>query len=59
MAPCLTDYLKVLPVDPQNGSWTSPTVYNTDYTVLLVSATTGQVTIAAPSAEGITISVTR
>jgi len=63
LAPCLANYLAVLPVDPQApGSWVSASNYNTGYTIKLVSATTGQLTIDAPNAPGDnggTISVTR
>ncbi len=61
LAPCLDDYLAVLPVDPQTGTWTSPTSYDTDYTIWQDS-TTKQVTINAPSSSadgGGTISISR
>ncbi len=47
VAPCLSSYLAVMPVDPQTGSWTDVTNYDTGYTVKQDS-TTKQVTIAAP-----------
>ncbi|OGI64956.1 hypothetical protein A3A95_02275 [Candidatus Nomurabacteria bacterium RIFCSPLOWO2_01_FULL_39_18] len=61
IAECISAYLLVLPVDPQNGSWTDDDNYDTDYTIKQ-DATTKQVTINAPSAPGDgggTISVTR
>lgn len=59
IAPCLSDYLAVMPVDPQSpGAWTSVTNYNTGYNIQSIGSS-GQVTIAAPNAEGVTISVTR
>ena len=48
---CLAPYLAVLPFDPSNTSakWTSPTDYDTEYTVTQ-NATTKQVTVSAPEA---------
>jgi len=52
-------YVAGMPYDPQTGSYTDCTTYNTGYTILR-NATTGRVTIAAPDAQlGETISVTR
>ena len=49
LAPCLSSYLAVLPVDPQTpGSWISPTNYNTAYTITQ-NATTFQVTVSSKS----------
>jgi prepilin-type N-terminal cleavage/methylation domain-containing protein len=59
---CLGSYLAVLPVDPQTGSWTSKTAYNTKYTIMM-DATTKQVTVAAPQSTSdgmaVVISITR
>lgn len=52
-------YLAKLPYDPNIGSYTDCTTYDTGYTVYQDS-TTGRMTVAAPSGEiGSTISVTR
>lgn len=62
IAPCITAYLAVLPFDPEVGSWTSATNYDTRYTILQ-NGTTSQVTIAAPesTSDGMSavISLTR
>jgi prepilin-type N-terminal cleavage/methylation domain-containing protein len=52
-------YLAELPRDPDNGSYTSCTTYDTQYTIV-VSESSNRVTVAAPDAElSETISVTR
>lgn len=54
-------YLAALPYDPSasGASYTDCTSYDTGYTIMQ-DATTGRITVAAPSAElGETISVTR
>lgn len=51
-------YLGTLPVDPQAGSYTSCTTYNTGYNIVR-DATTGRITIFAPSAQLGTIQITR
>lgn len=62
IAPCLTPaYLPTLPYDPTatNAQYVSVSNYDTGYTILM-STTTGFVTVAAPSAElGASISITR
>ena len=62
IAPCLvTEYLSSMPIDPSDSDadWTSETSYATGYTILQ-NATTGAITIAAPTAElEQTISITR
>ena len=61
LASCLSSYLAILPVDPQAGSWTDASTYNTKYQVKMDS-TTKQVTVTAPqsTSDGSTlISVTR
>ena len=65
LAPCVSDYLAVLPVDPSKtgAQWTSATNYDTGYTIAQ-NDTTFQVTIAAPEsandpAGSTVISVTR
>ncbi len=62
MGPCLvTEYLPSMPVDPSDtdAQWTSETNYGTGYTIAR-DATTGAITLSAPSAElSATISVTR
>ena len=57
---CITpDYLASMPIDPQTGSHTDCTTYDTQFEISQ-SATTGRITVAAPDAElGETISVTR
>ena len=51
-------YIAQLPVDPQTGSWTDCTNYDTQYSILQTAA--GRVTVSAPDAEGgAVISVTR
>lgn len=51
-------YLASMPFDPSTGNYTDCTDYDTGYTVLQNSTTT-RVTVAAPSAELQTISMTR
>lgn len=52
-------YIAQLPVDPQTGSYTDCTTYDTQYTIYQ-SATDSRMTVTAPDAElGETISVTR
>ena len=56
---CLVDkYIAAMPSDPTNGSYTDCGTYDSDYTILK-SATNNRITVAAPSAELQTISVTR
>jgi type IV pilus assembly protein PilA len=59
---CLVStYLPSMPFDPSaaGAAWTSTTTYNTGYSVAQ-DASTGRVTVSAPSAElGVTISVNR
>jgi hypothetical protein len=43
-------YVGTMPVDPQNGTFTSCTAYDTDYTILR-DATTGRITICAPDTQ--------
>ncbi len=51
-------YIAQLPVDPQTGTWTDCTTYDTQYEIAQTAA--GRVTVSAPDAEGgATISVTR
>lgn len=55
----VTTYLAEMPVDPQDGSWTDCSSYDTGYSVA-VSATDDRVTVSAPSAQlSETISVSR
>ncbi|MDI6734318.1 MAG: type II secretion system protein [Patescibacteria group bacterium] len=62
LAPCVVPtYITQLPYDPSatDASYTSTSSYNTGYYILR-DATTGRITITAPSAElGETISVSR
>lgn len=62
IAPCLvTEYLNSMPVDPSDSDaqWTSEVSYATGYTILK-DATTGAITLSAPTAEiDETISITR
>lgn len=52
-------YIAEMPVDPQEGEWTSCTDYNSGYTIHR-SATDARITVSAPFAElNETISVTR
>lgn len=51
-------YLGAMPYDPQTGSYTDCTDYDTGYTILR-DATTGRITIEAPSAQNSTIKITR
>lgn len=57
---CLVpDYLPALPIDPSNGSYTSNTMYKTDYSIYQDSSTS-RITVAAMEPElGQVISVTR
>jgi type IV pilus assembly protein PilA len=61
IAACLVPtYLPSMPFDPQSGSWSSSTLYNTGYSVLQEGGAAGRVTVAAPGQElGAFISVTR
>jgi prepilin-type N-terminal cleavage/methylation domain-containing protein len=58
--PCLVPtYLAELPLDPETGSFTSASTYDTGYT-LIQDTTTKRLTVNAPSAElGEKISITR
>lgn len=58
--PCVAPtYLAEIPYDPSSGSFVSGSEYNTGYTVTK-NATTGRITVSAPSAElSQAISVTR
>jgi len=61
MGPCLVaTYLPDMPFDPKasGAHWTSTADYDTGYTIKK-DATTGRITVAAPSAELETISYTR
>lgn len=61
IGPCLVSaYLPNMPFDTKasGAHWTSTTDYDTGYTIIK-NATTGRVTVAAPSAELETISYTR
>jgi hypothetical protein len=62
MANCvIPDYIATLPFDPSDldGFYVDTTNYHTGYTVIR-NASTGRITVAAPSAElGETISITR
>jgi prepilin-type N-terminal cleavage/methylation domain-containing protein len=52
-------YIAALPVDPQNGSWTSCSSYSTGYTIQC-DPTTSRITVCAPNAQlGETICVSR
>lgn len=59
----IPNYIASLPVDPQNGTFTSCAAYSTGYRVSVSTASAGQssrVTVSAISPElGATISVTR
>lgn len=46
----VTKYIAEMPADPEDGSWTSCSSYNTGYTIKK-SASDNRVTVAAPSAE--------
>lgn len=50
LAPCLADYLAIMPVDPDTGSWVDADNYSTGY--MIVKNADNQVTIFAPDAEG-------
>jgi len=53
------DYIAAMPYDPQTGSYTSCTTYNTAYNIAR-NATTGRITICAPNVQlGETICITR
>ena len=53
-------YIAAMPSDPSDGSYTSCGIYDSYYTILQsATATGGRITLAAPSAELQTISVTR
>lgn len=55
----VTTYIAEMPVDPQNGTYTDCTDYDTGYTVVS-SASDDRVTVAAPSAQlSETIEITR
>ena len=54
----VSDFVAALPADPGNGSYTDCTNYNTGYTVI-VSTSNNRVTVSAPGAELVNISVTR
>ena len=61
VGPCLVPaYLSDMPFDPKasGAHWTSTADYDTGYTIKK-DATTGRITVAAPSAELETISYTR
>jgi len=52
------EYVAAMPLDPQDGSYTDCTAYQTGYTVVVT--TDNRITVAAPSAElGEIITVTR
>jgi len=51
-------YVGAMPYDPQNGSYTDCTSYDTNYDISR-DATTGRITVSAPSAQLGTIQVTR
>jgi len=52
-------YVAGMPYDPQTGSYTDCTTYDSGYTISR-DATTGRVTVAAPTAQlGETIGITR
>src|SRR3989344_1720622 len=55
IAPCLSDYLAIFPVDPGSatvaaGTWTNVDTYNTKYTIWQATSTK-QITITAPTAS--------
>lgn len=54
-------YIAQMPVDPQTGTWTDCTAYDTQYEIVQTSASAGaRVTVSAPDAElGASIQVTR
>jgi len=43
-------YISKMPTDPQSGSWTSDTNFESSYTVVK-DATTGRITVSAPDTE--------
>ncbi|MBI2013727.1 MAG: type II secretion system protein [Candidatus Colwellbacteria bacterium] len=52
IADCLVPtYISSLPVDPQTGTWTDATNYDTQYEVL--QDANGQITVSAPDAQDI------
>ncbi len=54
--PCIVPtYIPEIPFDPSTGSFTSPTVYETEYTVLR-DATTARITVCAPGGAEAAIS---
>jgi len=56
---CLVDeYVATMPYDPQTGSYTSCTTYDSKYKISC-STTNGRITISAPDAQGETISISR
>ena len=60
IAPCLVPtYVPSMPRDPQTGTYTSVTSYNSAYTIVQ-DAASGRITLSAPGAElGETITTTR
>lgn len=55
----VTTYIAEMPVDPQDGTYTSCSSYDTGYNIS-VSSTDSRITVSAPSAQlSQTISVTR
>ncbi len=54
----VSEFVAALPTDPSSGSYTDCTNYNTGYTVA-VSTSNNRVTVSAPEAELVNISVTR
>ncbi len=56
--PCIVPtYMAMMPVDPKVGNFTSASSYDTGYTVVR-DATTGRITVAAPSTEIATPTIT-
>lgn len=56
---CLVDeYVATMPYDPQTGSYTSCTTYDSQYSISCSTAN-GRITIAAPDAQNETILITR
>ncbi|MDO8265305.1 MAG: prepilin-type N-terminal cleavage/methylation domain-containing protein [Candidatus Parcubacteria bacterium] len=51
-------YLGTMPYDPQNGSYTSCSSYDTNYNIFK-DAVTGRITVEAPSAQLGAVQVTR
>lgn len=57
---CLVDvYLPKMPFDPSTGNYTDCTDYDTGYTIIQSTSTSGRITIGASAEIGATISVTR